>query len=65
LHFSDSSLHQADSCELYKIKPILEMLSDKFSQIYTPSQQLAVDERMLAWRGGLQFWVYNLAKIVK
>ncbi|KAJ8884934.1 hypothetical protein PR048_011130 [Dryococelus australis] len=27
------------------------MLCDKYSMVYTPSQQLALDEGMLAWRG--------------
>lgn len=65
LHFNDSSLQKDDSSALYKIQPIVEMLCDRFSHLYTPSQQLALDEGMLAWRGRLRFRVYNPGKIVK
>ncbi|KAJ8880406.1 hypothetical protein PR048_016875 [Dryococelus australis] len=41
------------------------MLCDIYSRVYTPSQQLALDEVMLAWRGRLRFRVYNPGKIVK
>jgi hypothetical protein len=38
LHFSDSSLHDTSRDRLYKISPILERLSDKFSMVYIPEQ---------------------------
>jgi hypothetical protein len=41
------------------------MLSDEFSKLYTPLHHLAMDEGMLAWRGQLQFQVYNPSTIVK
>ncbi|KAJ8887098.1 hypothetical protein PR048_013313, partial [Dryococelus australis] len=41
------------------------MLCYKYSQVNTPSQQLALDKRMLAWRGRLRFRLYNPGKIVK
>lgn len=56
LHSSDSSLHQAHACD---------MLSHKFFQMYAPLQHLAVGKWMSAWRGLLQYQVYNPGKKVK
>jgi hypothetical protein len=57
LHFSDSSQYENSTDRLYKIRPILEKLSDNFSLVYTPQQKIALDEGMLAWRGRLRFCV--------
>ena len=65
LHFSDSTMYEESTDRLYKIRPILDRLVNKFSTLYTPQQSIALDEGMLAWRGRLWFRVYNPSKITK
>lgn len=39
--------------KLYKIQPILSHLNEKFQKIYTPAQNIALDESLLMWKGWL------------
>jgi len=62
LHFHDNSqmpptrdpLHD----RLYKIRPILDHLFEKFQQVYEPRQAVCVDESLLLWKGRLIFRQY-------
>jgi len=60
LHFADNSKFDPDQHqkELYKIKPILDHLKSKFSSIYTPEQNICVDESLLLWKGHLGWIQY-------
>jgi hypothetical protein len=49
----------------YKIRPILDRLTQKFPTLYAPQQNIAFDDGMLAWIGSLRFRVYNPGKITK
>ncbi|KAL0830187.1 hypothetical protein ABMA28_003644 [Loxostege sticticalis] len=40
---------------LFKIKPLLTHLNDKFQSLYTPAQNIALDESLLMWKGWLDF----------
>jgi hypothetical protein len=54
-----------ESDGLYKIRPILDNLADKFRKHYKPSQELSLDEAMIPRRGRLSFRIYNPVKLVK
>ncbi|KAJ8896002.1 hypothetical protein PR048_001343 [Dryococelus australis] len=65
--------HVADQTNLYAAQAIdaapcpftKYSLYHNWVTVYTSSQQLALDEGMLAWRRRLQFRIYNPGKIVK
>ncbi|KAI5644264.1 transposase IS4 domain-containing protein [Phthorimaea operculella] len=58
LHFRSNdgcnpvSMTRAEA-KLYKLQPILDHLNNKFSQLYVPSQNLALDESLTMWKGWL------------
>jgi hypothetical protein len=37
---------------LHKVQPVFDYVNRKFSEVYTPTQNLAVDESLLLWKGG-------------
>ena len=47
---------------IYKVRPVYDLLVQKFREVYTPGEHLALDEGMLKWRGRLVFRVYNPPK---
>ncbi|XP_071943879.1 piggyBac transposable element-derived protein 4-like [Antedon mediterranea] len=65
-HFNDNSQRPADCTDrLYKVRPILDHMLTKFRELYTPGQNISIDEGMLSWRGRLGFKVYNKEKPIK
>lgn len=69
LHFvnnEDAPNHQDKTRDrLFKIRPLIEDLNEKFQRCYTPSQDLALDESLLLWKGRLLFRQYLPAKRAK
>ena len=62
LHFNDNT-HQPDRRDnnrdrLYKLRPLLDHLYEKFQEVYVPSRNLAVDESLILWKGQLLFRQY-------
>ncbi|CAK1553248.1 unnamed protein product [Leptosia nina] len=55
LHFIDNSSLPARPSKLDKIMPVIAHLNDKFSTLYLPEQNLAIDESLLLWQGRLSF----------
>ncbi|XP_028178278.1 piggyBac transposable element-derived protein 4-like isoform X2 [Ostrinia furnacalis] len=59
LHFVDNTSITEQSTgeqkKLKKIQPILNHLNDKFSSLYLPEQNIAIDESLLLWKGRLSF----------
>ncbi|XP_063835394.1 piggyBac transposable element-derived protein 4-like [Ostrinia nubilalis] len=59
LHFVDNTSITEHSTgeqkKLKKIQPILNHLNDKFSSLYLPEQNIAIDESLLLWKGKLSF----------
>ena len=43
---------------LFKIRPFLDELFEKFQTVYTPGPSLAVDESLLLWKGRVVFRQY-------
>ncbi|KOB71806.1 PiggyBac transposable element-derived protein 4, partial [Operophtera brumata] len=61
LNFSDSNISvstdqtQRTDPKLRKIWPVLSHLQKKFSELYLPGQEIAIDESLLKWQGRLSF----------
>ncbi|XP_034024428.1 piggyBac transposable element-derived protein 4-like [Thalassophryne amazonica] len=64
LHFNDNASQDAAD-RLYKVRPVLDYVLDKFKELYQPGQNICIDEGMMQWRGRLSFRVYNPQKPVK
>ncbi|XP_045782915.1 piggyBac transposable element-derived protein 4-like [Maniola jurtina] len=55
LHFVDNTSLPAHTNKLHKIMPVIEHLNKKFSSLYLPEQNVAIDESLLLWKGRLSF----------
>ena len=64
-HSSNNNLMHDKSDKLFKIRNILRYLQHKFKTVYTPKQELLLDEIIIPWRGRLSFRIYNPAKLTK
>ena len=64
-HFSDNRQQTQDSGRLFKIWPVYEYFVQKFRSVYSPKQELSLDEAMIPWWGHLKFRTYNPGKITK
>ncbi|KAJ8706593.1 hypothetical protein PYW07_012671 [Mythimna separata] len=53
-HFVDNET-LTDKTRLSKIQPVLDHLNDKFSTLYMPAQEIAIDESLLMLHGRLSF----------
>ena len=53
LHFNDNSLYNEGNPDhaLYKIKPIIEHLQEKFIEYFHPGRDLSLDESLIAFKG--------------
>ena len=62
LHFNDNAqMPGADDPspdKLFKVRPLLDHLCDKFGEVYTPSCNISIDESLLLWKGRLGFKQY-------
>ena len=47
---------------LFKIRPLIDDLNEKFGRFYTPDQNVALDESLILWKGRLVFKQYLPAK---
>ncbi|KAJ8737978.1 hypothetical protein PYW08_000573 [Mythimna loreyi] len=57
LHFVDnmSCARGGVPTKLMKIQPVIDHLNKKFSSLYLPGQEIAIDESLLLWKGRLSF----------
>lgn len=51
--------------KLYKLRPLLDMLSENFIKFYKPSEKQAVDESMVKFKGRSTLKQYNPQKPIK
>lgn len=54
IHFNDNRTIQRDN-RLGKIEKLLALLQTKFQTIYTPDENIVIDESLVPWRGRLIF----------
>lgn len=61
-HCNDNSQEPArnapDRDRLYKIRPLVAHLQDRFKNVYIPDKFVAIDESLLLWKGKLVFKQY-------
>jgi len=58
LHFNDNTTYNAedpDRDRLHKVRPFLDMLRDRFRNVYYPGKNLTVDESLVLFKGKLHF----------
>ena len=54
-HFSNNEIVIS---RLDKVRPLVDQLNDKMTEIYHPGRDLSIDESMMLWRGRLVFRQY-------
>ena len=57
IHFTDPSEEDSED-PMRKLSSFLDILRDRFKEVYTPEQNVAVDEYLSLWKGRLKFRVY-------
>nr|BAF82020.1 piggyBac transposase Uribo1 [Xenopus laevis] len=66
LHFNDNAAavppNEPGHDRLYKLRPLIDSLSQRFAEVYTPSQNICVDESLLLFKGRLRFRQYIPSK---
>ena len=50
--------NDADVDKLFKVRPLIDHLLKKFQEVYTPSQNISVDESLVKWKGRIHFKQY-------
>ena len=65
LHLVDNQTTPASGGPSRKIKPLLDILSDRFLKCYSPGQELSVDEGMVKYKGRAKGKVHMPKKPVK
>ena len=62
LHFNNNDNMPAPTepnpDRLFKIRPLVDHLFEKFQEAYTPSRNVCIDESLLLWKGRLHFKQY-------
>ena len=51
LHFSDNSDPRAKTDKYWKLKPVIEILDERFRSVYVPTQKVCIDESLYLYRG--------------
>ncbi|XP_068115852.1 piggyBac transposable element-derived protein 4-like [Hyperolius riggenbachi] len=66
LHFNDNTQHLSRDDpahdRLFKLRPLLSHLSDKFKEVYMPGKNIVVDESLMSFHGRLGFRQYIPSK---
>ena len=57
-HFSNNNDKNSNQDRLFKLKPLLDLLKERFSSVYIPGSIISIDESMIPWRGRLLFKQY-------
>jgi hypothetical protein len=68
LHFVDNERYEeatSGSRRLYKPKPVLDYLSDRFRIVYTPECEVSMDELLMTWKVWLSWKIYIHSKELK
>lgn len=60
LHFNDNDFEDDD--RLFKLRPVIDVLTEQFKTVYIPDQDIATDESLWKFKGRLRFKQYNPQK---
>ena len=58
LHFQNNQLNKPEGDRIWKLRPLYEMLTAKFTSVYVPEQDISIDESLLLYKGRLFFKQY-------
>ena len=61
LHFADNSQFDPNDPyrdHLYKVRPVVDYLVNKFKTVYIPEDHISIDGELLLWKGNLSFKQY-------
>lgn len=61
LHFADNSQYDPNDPDrdwLFKVRPVVKYLVNKFRTVYVPEDHMSIDEELLLWNGNLAFKQY-------
>jgi hypothetical protein len=64
-HFSNNNNRNSKQDRLFKLKPLSDLLKERFSSVYIPGSVISIDESMIPWRGRLSFRQYIPGKAHK
>jgi hypothetical protein len=64
-HFSNNQEKHADQDRLFKLRPLLDLLKDRFKSIYVPGSVISIDETIVPWKERLLFIQYIPGKAHK
>ncbi|KAM9743810.1 piggyBac transposable element-derived protein 4-like [Menidia menidia] len=64
LHYNNNASQDVTD-KMYKVRPVLDYIVERFKEMYQPAENICIDEGMMLWRGRLSFRVYNPQKPVK
>ena len=63
LHFNDNTAMPDDCTDrLFKVRPVVDHLAQKFATVYVPQRDISVDDSLLKFYGRLRFATYNPRK---
>jgi hypothetical protein len=68
LHFVDIETYDKATCgsrRLFKLKPILDHLNDKFISVYASECDVSVNESLMMWKGYLLWKLYVPSKYAR
>jgi hypothetical protein len=65
LHFSNNNNKDSNQDRMFKLKPLSDLLKERFSSVYIPGSVVSIDESMIPWRGRLLFRQYIPGKAHK
>ena len=66
LHVNDNlSIPEGNKDKLYKLRPLIEAINNKYRRLYNVSRRLSVDESMISFKGRHSIKQYNPMKPIK
>ena len=69
LHLNNNSnalpREDANYNKLFKVRPLLDVITKQFREVYNPAQNLSIDEAMIAFKGRLSIKQYMPQKPIK
>ena len=64
-HFTNNNNKNSGQDRLFKVRPLLDLLKERFTSVYMPGPVVSIDESMVPWRGRLSFKQYIPGKAHK
>ena len=63
LHFNNNEIVDPENPDwLQKVRPLIELLRERFRKVYSPGNNLSVDESLVLYKGRLKFKQYIKTK---